>query len=237
MNHDWYAAAKTSREKRRQHDDLKCGEAHPRKSHAQWGRELTEMWETHRGTWRRTRRRSTAGDHSPDDRNTYCEVVHQRSSHEEWFDQHTWTEPGTGRSFYWRVREYIRREVDAATRIYRWFIAPTGVIIMVTLFVVFLVLWEKYEDYSNSLPTHDEWYVVAKSWRSMAHYGLNDYYTIRIERQPSEPKDAPREGAYIVPLIVGEPCIEDVLAQGVGHRLPDSCEQHPKDLIDGVLNK
>jgi hypothetical protein len=103
MNHDWYAAAKTFREKRRQHDDLKCGEAHPRKSHSQWGRELTEMWETHRGIWRRTRRKSTAGDHGPDDQNTYCEVVHPGSSHEEWFDQHTWTEPGTGRSFYYRA--------------------------------------------------------------------------------------------------------------------------------------
>jgi hypothetical protein len=106
MNHDWYADAKTFREKQRQHDDLKCGEAHPRKSHAQWGRELTGLWATHRGRWQNTRYRSNAGDHGLGWRRSFapdCEVVHKGSSHEKWVKQNTWTEPGTGRSFYYRA--------------------------------------------------------------------------------------------------------------------------------------
>jgi hypothetical protein len=117
MNHDWYGGAKSFRQKQSQHDDLKCGEAHPRKPHVQWGRELTELWETHRVKWQRIRPRSIAGDPVPVDGFTYCEVVHPKSSHVEWsggrkvgqsvtprpdqgINQNYWTNPRTGVRFY-----------------------------------------------------------------------------------------------------------------------------------------
>jgi hypothetical protein len=84
---------------------------------------------------------------------------------------------------------------------------------------------------TSSLPTHDEWYVVGTDFEEMFSKGFYDYWTIKIERQPSEPKDTPRQRAYIVPVFDKEPCIEDVLARGIGQRLPDSCEQYPVDLI------
>ena len=39
-----------------------------------------------------------------------------------------------------RIREYIRREVDAGTRIYRRFIAPTGVVVILVLVIIIPVL-------------------------------------------------------------------------------------------------